>query len=279
LINPNGWRLHGYIADFLRHSDIVHFVNEFRSPNFHSGATNGFLLMLLALGILLLGVRPRLRPTEILLIGWAGAFALRWARNIPTFAIVTTPILAEHFNAYLRERWDSRWLRLYRKISDDVRTLDRAASGSGAVALVVAVMLAVTAKPRVLGGAPLMSTEILTNRLPVAAVEFLRARPEVVNGEMFNDYGWGGYLMLVLPERKVFVDGRNDFYGADLMKVFDDVDEVHPNWESVLDKFHIGWTILPNKHALNRVLALHGDWETVYADEVATICARRHVPR
>jgi len=41
---------------------------------------------------------------------------------------------------------------------------------------------------------------------PKDAVSYLKANPRT--GEIFSDYGWGGYLILNLPEKKVFIDGR-----------------------------------------------------------------------
>ena len=90
---------------------------------------------------------------------------------------------------------------------------------------------------------------------------------------MFNDYGWGGYLMVALPEHRVFTDGRNDFYGKELVEEFNTVDNVKPGWEVVLDKYRVGWTILPSKHRLNALLALQANWKQVYADKVAVIYA------
>jgi len=54
---------------------------------------------------------------------------------------------------------------------------------------------------------------------PSPPCNFLRQNPAAVHGEMFNDYGWGGYFILALPERRVFVDGRNDFYGPETPSV------------------------------------------------------------
>lgn len=41
---------------------------------------------------------------------------------------------------------------------------------------------------------------------PSGAIEFLKRNS--VKGEIFSEYGWGGYLIWKLPERKVFIDGR-----------------------------------------------------------------------
>lgn len=42
---------------------------------------------------------------------------------------------------------------------------------------------------------------------PDKAVEYLNNNP-IGGGQLFSDYGWGGYLIWKLPGQKVFVDGR-----------------------------------------------------------------------
>lgn len=44
------------------------------------------------------------------------------------------------------------------------------------------------------------------NFYPVKAVAYLSQ--ELPSGQIFSDYGWGGYLILNLPQKKVFIDGR-----------------------------------------------------------------------
>jgi len=41
---------------------------------------------------------------------------------------------------------------------------------------------------------------------PKKAVEFLKTN--LPQGQIFSKYGWGGYLIWKLPEKKVFIDGR-----------------------------------------------------------------------
>ena len=149
------------------------------------------------------------------------------------------------------------------------------ADGRWLVACVLVMLMLVMAKPRLVGGQPILVTELLTNRFPVAAVQFLRQEPPVVHGEMFNDYGWGGYLELALTDHKVFVDGRNDFFGPTLIKEFDTVNRVQPGWDADLQKYNVGWTILPRAHPLNQLLALHKDWSLSYTDDVAAIYSRK----
>jgi hypothetical protein len=135
----------------------------------------------------------------------------------------------------------------------------------------VAIMLAA---PRVFGTNPLLETEVSTNRFPVATVDYLRAHPDAVHGEMFNDYSWGGYLILYLPAHKVFIDGRNDFYGEALLHEFIDVSSPKPAWQNVLEKYHVSWTILPKPHPLNRLLELSPQWTLVFSNQQALVFSR-----
>ncbi|MCG3148861.1 MAG: hypothetical protein PCFJNLEI_02310 [Verrucomicrobiae bacterium] len=266
LVNPNGWNLHLQVIGFLRTPELSGMVNEFRSPNFHSGGAKGLLFELFAIALLLLVVRPVLAPTEILLLGVWGYFALHSVRNVPVFALVAAPILARHYQPFLRH---PLWLRL----SARANNMHTTTGGYVLAALAGIGLLVVVSKPSIVGG---WETEILTNRVPVAALEFVRQNPTAVQGEMFNEYGWGGYLLWAMPERKVFIDGRNDFFGKELCEEFNTVDRTKPGWEAVLEKYKVGWTLLPPKHPLNALLSLDtGGWTNNYHDEVAVIYSRR----
>ena len=271
LVNPNGWKLHTYILEFVRLPKLLSVVNEFRSPNFHSNSVRGFVLMLLVVAFVLLVTRARLGWTEILLVGWTGYAALLWARNAPIFAIVVTPILAWHLSSWLRGLPDSALVARYRNLCGNVTEINGRADGRWLAVLAVAMLVLAMAKPRMVGGEPILTTELLTNRFPVTAVQFLRQNPGAVHGEMFNDYSWGGYFILALPERKVFVDGRADFYGLELIQDFVTVNHANPGWDDVLQKYKVGWTILPRAHPLNELLALRKDWRLSYTDDVTAI--------
>lgn len=274
-ISPNGWRLPWQVVRFLSSPVIVDFTREFASPNFQSGEIWGLLLQLLLLGIMFLKVRACCSPAEILLIIVWGYFALVSVRNVPIFALVITPILAGHFNDYLQGAGGPKLLERYRRISANVTGLDQAAGGRGLIIVALVGVILLLAKPQILGGAPIIRTDLPKERFPLKAVEFLRASPQAVEGEMFNDYVWGGYLMLALPERKVFLDGRADFYGEELMREFITVDNLGPDWEKVLNKYSVGWVIEPPDRPLCNLLAVHPEWHRVFSNNVSVIYARR----
>jgi hypothetical protein len=275
LLNPNGWRLPAQIIVFLHNPVLARYANEFRSPNFHSVGASGLVIELAAIALTLMLWRPKIRATDVVIIGTWGLLALLATRNIPIFALVITPILAEHWQAGLGNAGPGRWLDVYRRLSEDATSMNRSADGRATVALAFLALVVVVAKPNLVGGDPILTTDILSNRFPVAAVQFVAAHPQAIRGEMFNDYGWGGYLILTMPEHRVFVDGRNDFYGPELIGEYSSVNTVETNWEAVLQKYGVGWTILPRTHPLNVLLSLRRDWKLAYADDVAAIHARK----
>ena len=277
-INPNSWKLHAHILNCLRDTQFIEIPSEFRSPDFHGFWMRGFVMQLLVLGLLLIIARPRLRASDAALVCIWGYFSLYSVRHASILALIVTPVLAEHWSAWVRRAPDGILIRVGRRLSETLVRWDTRADGRMLVAGCVAVLLVVTAKPRLVGGESIVTTDILRNSFPVAAVEFLRANPNAIQGEMFNHYRWGGYLMWAAPEWKVFVDGRGDLYRGNVIEDFCTVDKVALHWEKVLTQHRVGWTILPRAHPLNNLLALSTDWHLVYTDKVATIYGRTIKP-
>ena len=275
LLNPNGWQLPAHVVEFLHNPVLARYANEFRSPNFHSAAARGLLIEFAVIALTLVFLRPVPRATNVVVMGTWGLLALLATRNIPIFALVVTPILAEQWQAGLANARPGRLVDIYRRLSGNVTTLNRTADGRATVVVALLALVAVLAKPKLVGGEPVIASDVLSNRFPVAAVQFVTAHPQAVHGEMFNDYGWGGYLILAMPAHRVFVDGRNDFYGPDLIREFSSVNTVETNWETILHKYGVGWTILPRAHPLNVLFSLRKDWTLAYADDVTAIYARK----
>ena len=105
---------------------------------------------------------------------------------------------------------------------------------------------------------------------PVAAVEFLKK--ENLKGNMFDNDEFGDYIIYAAwPEYKVFVDGRSDMYGVDIMKEYLKVVSIKPGWEEVLKKYNINWIIYNANSTLSLFLMERDDWKLIYADKVANI--------
>ena len=99
-------------------------------------------------------------------------------------------------------------------------------------------------------------------------VEKLRANARLLAPDLF-----GGYLIYRFAgERKVFFDGRSDFYGVDYMKDYLKLIEVRPGWRDELAKRAFTHALLPNRYSLIPALETAG-WHKLYSDDVATLLA------
>ena len=80
-------------------------------------------------------------------------------------------------------------------------------------------------------------------RYPAKALSVLRAEP---GSRIFTDDEWGDYLLFHLyPGHKVFVDGRDDFYGQDFEQKYLDVMNVKYDWEQYLNQYKVDTMFYP----------------------------------
>ena len=275
LANPNGWRLLSHILNFFRSRELSSLTTEFASPNFHTSGTKGFVLLLLLLGVTLLVARPKLDATEMLLVGGWGCLALFSARNMPIFAFVAVTLLGRWLAEFAHANQHLRWPQLYHRWTTRLMLSDRAAGSTAPIAVVIVSVLLIIAKPRIVGGAPVLATDFPPARYPTVAVSYLLAHPDVVQGEMFNSFLWGGYLDFTLRGRRPFIDSQVPFYGVELVREFRMANEPEPGWENVFRKYNVGWTILPVQHPLNRILELSPHWGLAFSNQQALVFVRR----
>jgi hypothetical protein len=116
---------------------------------------------------------------------------------------------------------------------------------------------------------------------PQAAVEFLRANSFPVNApsqnaKLFVYYDWGGYAIYNLyPRYRVFVDGRADLYGDDLMRdSIRTLIDLRPGWRDILNRWQIETILVPPSCALAQALLLNRQWHTTFSESHAVIFSR-----
>ncbi|MEW5940623.1 MAG: hypothetical protein AB1750_13215, partial [Chloroflexota bacterium] len=107
--------------------------------------------------------------------------------------------------------------------------------------------------------------------LPVGAVAWIRANDPP--SPMFNSYNWGGYLTWALPEYPVFIDGRADLYGDELITQWQDVVNARPNALAVLDRWRIKFVLLEPGWPVVPTLEREG-WSVAYRDDKSVILIR-----
>ena len=82
---------------------------------------------------------------------------------------------------------------------------------------------------------------------------------------------FGGYLIYHFAgRRKVFFDGRSDYYGVQFMRDYIELVQVRPGFERQLNRFRFTHALLPKDYSLLAVLPGLG-WRETYRDQTAVL--------
>ncbi len=119
--------------------------------------------------------------------------------------------------------------------------------------------------------------------VPKGAADFL-AKLEI-SGNMFNEYGFGGYLIWRLyPDKKVFIDGRSlepDVYDEYRIMAFASVGQ-NQSREDIIKKYTISFIVMPPLMPRGLVYPLveelfeREDWTLIYNDQLSLIFLRNN---
>jgi len=261
-INPSGWRMYLYPIETLRSVAMQQYIVEWFSPNFHAREFQLLALLMLATFAAMALAPERPRPSALLLLLVTAYGALRSARHITLFALVAGPQLAASLASIAGRAPRLNWLTAPERMPSLKLARMHAA---------LALLLVACAAGRI--GYVLHRQQAAERRdLPVAATEYLAAeRPP---GPLFNWYNWGGYLIWKLPQYPVFIDGRADVYGDELLHQVAAAYNGAPQWSTLLDRYGVRTVMLPGQTALATVLRERHEWKKVYEDQNAVIFTR-----
>ncbi|HEX2987020.1 MAG TPA: hypothetical protein VHS06_02490 [Chloroflexota bacterium] len=263
-VNPSGLAMLRYPIDYYLRGENPSFamVTEFQSPDFHQP-----LYLAFAVSLLLLAVLPRSlnRRTvlEALLVAVFTLQALVSVRQIAAYTMVVAPLIA---------------LRLTDRFKI-VRELPPSSVPRPLLALNWLIMLAVVAMGTAYASQPTMSERLQLGRepligsLPIAGARFIEDKglPDPV----FHEQTWGGYLIYQwYPQRRVFMDGRVDMYGAAVSREYMSVVSVRPDWNAILDKYGVRTILIQKDSPLSTLLLTDGEWERVFEGNVEAVFVR-----
>jgi hypothetical protein len=267
-LNPSGFRLFSYPFETINSHAMQKYIAEWLSPDFHQPYAHALALLLFATFAALAVSPKRVRVGELLLLCVSAYAALRAWRNIPFFALVAVPVLAEHGWSLIQSR---EWTRRGASKQKDTE--------AGSIVPVVMNAALLVLLPLGLCAARVASVtrsqaSVEAEKYPAAAVEFLRARADA--GRVFNAYGWGGYLIWKLyPERLVFIDGRADVYGDAMLEEYLSAENGERIWRATLDTREIRTVLIHPDTALASLLREDASWSKVYEDKQAVIFSRK----
>jgi hypothetical protein len=247
-------------------------ILEWAPPDFGAADMLPFLALLLSTWIALLldtwnalARRAQFGGTAWLRLAAFSALALRSGRNIGLCAIVAAPILIEHGH----RAWQQ--FRVPRESGASRKTMARGAPFLN-WAILALIVSAAGLKISLALNADTVA-QVYERIYPVRAIAYIRAHDTPPT--LFNDYGWGSYMTWALyPETPVFIDGRADMYGDDLIVSYQKAMAAHPGWEETMRRYEVRTALIGRASPLAAAMRRHGDWQEVYADEMASLFVR-----
>ncbi len=265
IITPDSWRNWEAVLNNRSVFILTQTVETMRPRLFEISVLPYTVLLLLVILMFFLQ-RKNVKKRHLFLLGGTGLMSLAMARNIPLFAIASAPVLAELGRESLsRFRF---WQRLETRFSG---------FGASPGRLILSVMMVVAAilyfthlhveydhslyqfDPRV---------------FPLDAANYLEANPQ--NGNMFNEFNWGGYLLYkFFPRYPVFIDSQSDFYGETLLREYTQIINASGAWQALLQAYRVDWALIRPDTALALALNEQPDWEMIYQDSTAVLFRRR----
>jgi hypothetical protein len=247
-VNPCGYRLAFYpFRTMFGGQTPVNNVEDFASIDFHTPW--GKVAMILILGTLLIAVfsREPWRLDEIGITMLALCYSLTYIRFMFLAGILLPPIFAKR-----------------------LKLMDAYARGSdkrlnNALALGILLCLFLVSVPR---------HAKFQNRVtyPAGAVAYMKANG--IQGRVFDEYVWGGYLIWNAPESKVFIDGRWDPYtptgvNKDFAAAVSGEDP-----QAVLDKYQVQYVLMSPDSLLAMNLKSSSAWTQLYGDDASVLLGR-----
>jgi hypothetical protein len=266
VINPSGAAMLLYPFKTVGIQSLQDLIAEWQSPNFHMTNVQPFAWMLLSVVGLVGASKKGIRLEEFLLVAGFGYLSLLAGRNIALFALFTPVVMAWHGSAAIERLGEflgvELSLKTRRKVARPRLVLNWLILFLVAIAVVIKVALVFPESE---------NQKAFADTFPVSAVEFLRtAQPE---GQIFNTYNWGAYLMWELPEYPTFVDGRTDLFNDEIIDQWLTAARGEAGWVEVFDQWEINLVLVePGLPLVSRLK--DAEWNLLYQDEKSVIYGR-----
>lgn len=213
--------------------------------------------------------------------------AFNTRRHFPLFFIVSFPVLVTYFNEHWPIKMD--WLFDFAKNKLLISYL-----------LLCSVLLFAILLLKTNFTNDPFSNKDFCRIFPCESVNFIKNNKELAGKKIFNDYGWGGYMIWTWPEKQLFIDGRLPQYKYGrhtILEEYDDFDVkeklVNKLKEHEIELVHMKKGKLPKLDWLEKYIYTVSendfkekgdfeeyldkaiDWKNVYEDEISKVYVKK----
>jgi hypothetical protein len=249
--NPVGIDVFLYPLKVLgQQSTSMAAIDEWLPPDLRSARGIGIIAAMLGLLLFPLVCRTQLRMREMVTVAMAFGLAILHARMLFVFGIVVSPVLCRLLSPVLEER----------------RGRDHPVPNALFMFAFLAAMI------WTFPGAARIQKQIRQSN-PTGAVDYIRRAG--LSGPMLNDYGFGAYLIWVLPQHKVFIDGRGDVFDpTGILAEYGRWATLAEDPNLLLEKHGIRFCLLSKNAPMAQVLPYLPGWHRAYSDDLAALYVR-----
>jgi hypothetical protein len=263
-VNPSGPRMYSYPFDTVSIQTLQDYIDEWQSPDFHNLNVQPFLwLLMLTAGVFGFSKR-KLDFTDFVLFSVFTYISFKAGRNIALFALVDSVILTRYASPLVEKL--GQHLNYHGLDNGKPTRLQNSVNWLLFVTLLAAALVkAASVYPQE------TNWLYISDQEPIKAVEYIQENHPP--GRLFNEYNWGGYLTLELPQYPVFVDGRTDLYGDDILEQWFTIARAEEGWQELVDQWQINLILLKPNTPLVTVLAQSG-WQLLFQDDISVLYGR-----
>ena len=259
--NPFGWHIYRVAYDLAAQPGVFNKISELQAVPFR--APSDFLLLFFALASTAALARSKRIPLfETGLLLFAVYLSFRSQRDVWIMAVAAAAILAAAIPSQ-------------RDATSATPSTNNNPTQPPAFAVPAALLLTLIASLLGFRAMHINNTRLAgfqSRDLPVKAVDFVQQHH--LSGPLFNDYGWGSYLIwsLKIP---VSIDGRAALYGDPRIDRSVSTWSGEPDWHSDSQLTHANLVIGPLKSPLTQLLRLDPHFQLVYEDKQAAVFIAR----
>jgi len=275
-VNPNGIKMWIIPFQTVGVDSLQNLINEWASPDFHQPIQQLMLVLLFGTFAAVGLSKRRLSGSELLNVTIFGILALTARRNFAPFALVATPVLSKHLTSLLPE-WKSHLTERFKFISNLTQYQNKSRQEINKtiqliVNTVVVFTLIFTAGYKWINVSNQEFVEKTEQNIyPIDAVNWIKK--EMPEGNLLNEYNWGGYLAWYLRDYQLFVDGRTDLFGDEIIENWLDLFNAAGNWEKSIAEWEINTIFLKRDRPIVQALVQSG-WVYGYQDETVVVLSR-----
>jgi hypothetical protein len=285
-MNPTGWEAFS-IAFSSKYDIFLTGINEYQSPVFlyvnkiHTFDYAYFTLVLMFPAILIFRNR-KIGLTHLILLAGFFIMSLRASRYGIFYAVAGSMIMGKEFNVFINAT-------VKKRVPENLQKK---------IGYVLAVVALISSSFFIIGYFKHVKYEnqrfgpINFGTIPVPAVNFIERNR--IKGNMFNDYGYGGYIAWRLYPQKNFIDTRalnmtvmNEYEwtveAREKVEGIKTTNDKIPLWETILNHYKVNFVFIPLMDLYGNVFPLalelieNEKWVPVYLDHICVIFVRHKV--